>query len=100
MDDNKIWQMAPSVQEQYVKDQTAIKRISQESGLLAKIWGTKHSASNIAGVVCFVSLGCLIYAVCGEFKEKDVQERILQIAISLISLSLGYIFGNYKKNEK
>ena len=77
-----------------------LKKTELELGLLGKLWGSKYSGTNIAGLICILGFIILIgaFAFPSHIGEK-AQERAIQIGFSLISMSLGYLFGNYQKKE-
>ena len=78
-----------------------------ERGWLGKLWGSElHSANNIAGLlIVLLVLICLMYTVwqlCVDLEHSHSKIKDFWTTLSsLITLSIGYIFGNKKHdNEK
>ncbi len=89
-----------NIQKEYLKNQTDLKKSAQESGFLGKIWGTKHSSNNIAGLVCLSGLIVLLISILNKNIDSENKNLFIQTASSLITLSLGYLFGANKKNKE
>ena len=65
----------------------------QKSGWIGKIFGASEEKSgNIAGVTIICSLILILICMCPALHNGNT-EKILTIASSLITLSLGYLFG-------
>ena len=65
----------------------------QKSGWFGKIFGaSEEKAGNIAGLTIISSLILVLICMYPAF-HNDSTEKILTIASSLITLSLGYLFG-------
>lgn len=88
-----------NIQKEYLKNQTSLKKNAQESGFLGRIWGTKHASNNIAGLVCLISLIVFLVSIFSKKMDNETQSLFIQTSSSLITLSLGYLFGANRKTK-
>lgn len=99
----KKWELPPEITDKSLKlrilqDQTKLGELEMEAGALGKIWGTKHSANNIAGfsiIIGAIVIGLGVFCLSAE----NVKNLLIQAGVSIISLALGYIFGSNKKEK-
>lgn len=110
--ENRLKDFDPAVAQRLIdaKADVAKKKIDSEEadkgkGWLGRFFGTKnHSSNNIAGlliaVLILIGTGYTIAMVCLEY-EKTHQQVLdfWNIIVPLITLALGYVFGNRGKEE-
>ena len=100
-----IWQIpdgvAPDIQKKIVENNIKERQQKSEAGWLGKLWGTKHAAQNIVGIVCFSSIILLFVTILVPLDiNTDIKNRLIQTASSLITLGLGYLFGAHTKSKE
>lgn len=71
--------------------------LNLEIGFLGKIWGHKsHAPYNIAGLVLIV---LLVFGIVRSCMVSDIKD-LWSIITPIITLTLGYIFGDKSRKEK
>ena len=88
----------PSLQKKIIENETKVNQNRIEAGFIGKIWGTKHSSNNIARIICLGGV-VLLFITVGCSLEVEIQNLLIQSATSLITLSLGYLFGSNLKSD-
>jgi hypothetical protein len=76
-----------------------INILKTEAGFLGKFWGTKFAINNIAGFICISGI-VLLAAVFFLNLSESTLSNMIQTLSSLITLCLGYMFGNKFKNSE
>lgn len=83
----------PNVQKKLIDNQARTESEKTEAGVIGRLLGTKFASTNIAGVICIVSMLIIVGSL---FIASDTTS-VVQASTSLITLCLGYIFGSRKK---
>ncbi|GAB3803523.1 hypothetical protein GCM10028819_33570 [Spirosoma humi] len=83
-----------------VENKNAIDLIKIETGLLGRIWGnSKNIPHNVAGIVIILLLlsgsiyTCVMYNVPSDKTNLSIKD-FWSIISPIITLALGYLFGN------
>lgn len=91
---------------QVLESQSAVASKAIDQGWLGKIWGNSSNAPyNIAGLMvsCLIILGIIYTVYASSCKAENLDLSIKDfwsIITPLITLSMGYLFGDKRSSKK
>ena len=99
--DKTFGKLNPNIQEQIINTVSDNKK--KEAGLIGKLLGVNpiNVALNIAFIICFVILLFMAAILISTlFRQETDSINLLELIMPIITLSLGYIFGNGHESNK
>lgn len=110
--ETKLKDLRPDVAKKLIDAKTEVTKsqfdnaeADKEKGLLGRFFGIKeHASNNIAGIFILILLiigtAYTVTMICFDFEMTHQQVLdFWEIIVPLMTLALGYIFGNRQKNE-